>query len=56
MPKGFTDKVKTVVAEMDLPFKIKEVRRAKDPRNAVVNGCLAQALVSQKRLKKENKE
>jgi hypothetical protein len=38
---------------MSLPFSIKEVRHARDPRNAVVEGCLAHAIVSQKKLEKE---
>lgn len=57
MPKGFVEKVKSVINTLDLPFLIKEVRRAKDPRNAVVTGCLAQALISQKKLQnQEDKE
>ena len=55
MPKGFIDKVKEVISKMELPFKIKEVRHAKDPRNSVVEGCLAHAIASQKKLEKENK-
>jgi hypothetical protein len=35
-----------------LPFQIKEVRHAKNPRNAVVEGLLAQAIISQKKLEK----
>lgn len=52
MPNGFDDKVKKVIESLDLPFEIKEVRRAKDPRNAVVSGCLTQALISQKKMSK----
>lgn len=51
MPKGFRDKVKSVVDNLDLPFKINDVIHSKDPRNAVVKGCLTQAVISQKRLK-----
>jgi hypothetical protein len=54
MPKGFVDKLKKVVNGMKLPFKIKDVRHAKDPRNAVVYGCLAHAIASQKKLEKES--
>lgn len=50
MPKGFVEKVKKVVLSLDLPFQIKEVRVAKDPRTAVVSGCLAQALISHKKI------
>jgi hypothetical protein len=42
-----------VIRGMDLPFKIKEIRRAADPRNAVVKGCLVQATISQKKLKEQ---
>lgn len=53
MPKGFVDKIKKIVSELKLPFEIKEVRAAKDPRNAVVFGCLAHAIATQKKLEKE---
>ena len=49
-PKGFCNKLKKVLNKLELPFKIKEIRMAKDPRNAVVRGCLTQATVSQKKL------
>lgn len=52
MPTGFVTKTKTLIQGLPLPFKVKEVRHAKNPRNAVVEGCLAQAIVSQKRLEK----
>jgi len=51
MPKGFRDKVESVVKNMDLPFKIKDVIQSKDPRNSVVKGLLTQAIISQKKLK-----
>lgn len=51
MPKGFRNKVQAVVSELDLPFKIKEIKHSSDPRNAVVKGCLTQAIISQKKLK-----
>lgn len=53
LPKGFIDKLKKIVSGMKLPFQIKDVRHAKDPRNAVVYGCLAHAIASQKKLEKE---
>ncbi len=53
MPKGFVNKLKATISTMSLPFSIKEVRHARDPRNAVVEGCLAHAIVSQKKLEKE---
>lgn len=51
MPKGFRDKVKSVVDELDLPFEIKDVIQSEDPRNAVVKGLLTQAIISQKKLR-----
>lgn len=52
MPLGFVEKTKSVIQGLNLPFKVKDVKHARDPRNAVVEGCLAQAIVSQKRLEK----
>jgi hypothetical protein len=49
-PKGFLHKLKQELLELDVPFKIKDVRHARVPRNAVVEGCLAQAIVTQKKL------
>jgi hypothetical protein len=49
MPKGFCQKLEKIVRGMNLPFKIKEVRHAKSPRNAVVEGLLTQALITQKK-------
>ena len=54
MPKGFKNKVESVVRDLDLPFEIKDIKISKDPRNSVVKGLLTQAIISQKRLK--NKE
>ena len=53
MPKGFINKLTTVINSLTLPFKIKEIKHAKDPRNAVVEGCLAHAIASQKKLEKD---
>jgi len=53
MPKGFKEKVESVVKDLDLPFKIKEVVQSKDPRNSVVKGLLTQAIISQKKLKEK---
>ncbi len=50
MPEGFCNKVKDVVEKMSLPFEVKAIKKASDPRNAVVKGCLSQALVLQKQL------
>ena len=57
MPKGFVGIVKEVVAEMEVPFEIKDIRHASDPRNAVVKGLLTQAILTQENLKgKKDKE
>jgi hypothetical protein len=53
MPKGFINKLTTVINSLTLPFKVKEIKHAKDPRNAVVEGCLAHAIASQKKLEKD---
>lgn len=53
MPKGFIDKFEKIVRDLKLPFEIKEIRHAKDPRNAVVDGCLAYATATLKKLEKE---
>lgn len=49
MPKGFCKKLEKIVRGLQLPFKIKEVRHAKSPRNAVAEGLLMQALITQKK-------
>lgn len=49
VPKGFCEKVEKIVRGLNLPFQIKEVRQAKSPRNAVVEGLLTQALITQKK-------
>ena len=52
-PPGFRNKVEEVVNSLDLPFDIKSVIQSKDPRNAVVKGCLTQSIISQKKVKKD---
>ena len=54
MPKGFAKKMEGIVRNLDLPFKIREVRMAKSPRNAVVEGLLISAVVAQKKHKNES--
>jgi len=49
MPKGFCEKLDKIVRGMNLPFAIKDVRLAKSPRNAVVEGLLTQAMITQKK-------
>jgi hypothetical protein len=53
MPKGFRDKVESVINGLDLPFEVGNVIHAKDPRNTVVKGLLTKAIISQKRLKEK---
>jgi hypothetical protein len=53
MPKGFVNKVEQVIRGMQLPFKVNKVRHARDPRNAVVDGCLAAAIAAQSNLAKQ---
>jgi hypothetical protein len=52
MPKGFVTKVKQVVDNLDLPFKIKEIKISDDPRHSVVKGCLTQSVITQRKLEK----
>lgn len=54
MPTGFIGKLRRVLNGLTLPFKIKEVRHAKDPRNTVVNGLLLRAKIAQKELVKQD--
>lgn len=49
-PPGFGKKIKSVISDLDLPFEVRTVRRANDPRNAVVKGCLTQAMISLKKM------
>ena len=55
-PKGFKEKVTSVIEEMDLPFKVKNVIHSEDPRNAVVKGLLTQAIITQKKLSQNKLE
>ena len=42
-PKGFNDRVKTLLADADLPFHITDVLRAEQPLYTVASGCLKAA-------------
>ncbi len=53
-PKGFIGKVERAIGKMDVPFKIREIRAAKDPRNTVVTGLLARATIAMKELAKKD--
>lgn len=50
---GMIKKIERVVSDLDLPFGIKIIRRASDPRNAVVRGCMTHAIVSSNKKQKE---
>lgn len=56
MPKGFCNKIKEVVSKLDLPFDIKDVVHASEPRNSVVKGCLTSAMIAKRRLDKKEEE
>ncbi len=43
LPKGFDEKFKEILEDNKFPYKISEVRRAKDPLNSVAKGCLIYA-------------
>lgn len=53
MPTGFCTKLKDVIGELELPFEVKDVKHAASPRDAVVTGCLAQAVVLRRKLEKD---
>jgi len=53
MPKGFVNKAEEVIRKLDLPFEIKNIRVSEDPRNSVVKGCLAQAVVTMNKIEKQ---
>jgi hypothetical protein len=56
MPNGFGKKIKSVIGSLELPFEIKNIKRAASPRNAVVTGCLTQAIITQKKLANSDKK
>jgi hypothetical protein len=45
LASNLTEKFRTELDGKDFPFKIKEVRRAKDPMMAVAHGCLMAAIL-----------
>ena len=53
MPKGFCSKVENVIRELDLPFEVAGVRHASEPRNAVVKGCLTQAVITARKMHRD---
>jgi hypothetical protein len=48
---GFIERMKTVVAKIDIPFKVKEIRMSKNPFFSVSQGCCLAAQADQKRTK-----
>lgn len=46
MPNGFCGKVQKVINDLNLPFEVREVRHAKSPRTAVVEGLYVSANVA----------
>jgi len=52
LPQGMCNKIKEVLVGLDLPFEIKDVSLASDPRNAVCKGLLVQAQITKRRLDK----
>ena len=50
MPKGFCEVFEKIVRELELPFKIRNIRKSNDPRNSVVKGCLRRAIIANKKM------
>jgi hypothetical protein len=50
-PPGFSKMVERTIGKMDLPFKINEIRLAKDMLRSVVRGCYARAKQAAKKTK-----
>ena len=55
-PPGFVEKAKKVIDTLDLPFEIGNIKVSKNPLTAVVKGLLIQAIISQKKLIKDDIE
>jgi hypothetical protein len=56
MPNGFCNKVQKVINDLNLPFEVKEVRHAKSPRTAVVEGLYVSANVAMNKAAKAEKK
>jgi hypothetical protein len=52
MPVGFEKKLESIVRSFDLPFKINNISKSKDPRNSVVLGLLTQSEIIRRKLEK----
>lgn len=55
-PIGFQKKVESVMETLELPFKVKNIKVSDDPKNSVVKGLLTQAIISQKKIQKTEKD
>ena len=53
-PPGFENKFKQVISEMDLPFKVREIRMSSDMLNTVSKGCLVKSLQEEKKRPNES--
>lgn len=53
---GFLGKFKAIISGLELPFKIKDIRMAKDPFYAVSHGCLLKAINLENKMKKSKQE
>lgn len=56
MVPGFINKVEKIIKEMELPFKVKNIRHAQDPHYSASKGMLTHALVNKKKRIKEQEE
>lgn len=48
-PNGFKEKMASIISEMTLPFKVKEIRMSGDLLNTVSKGCLVKATREEKK-------
>ena len=55
-PPGFVEKAKKIINTLDLPFEIGNIKVSKNPLNSVVKGLLIQAIISQKKIIKDDIE
>lgn len=53
MPSGMIEKIEKIISDLNVPFEVKNIRRAEDPRACVVRGCMTHAIVSQRKKMKE---
>jgi len=53
---GFIEKFRQIIGEKEYPFKIKEVKLAKNPLYSVAHGCLAKAIATENKMNKSKGE